>query len=292
MFYSFFPSLASIAYFAAEPPGSAGAAVNLRLPASAHNEIIGTAAAQGLLGMGVYVWALAVVVRAAPRSRLMPALAACLSFHLANPASPATSLLFWLIAVIITTGPKPGGSRSVRGFIPVVLALPAVLLAASLATGLRLGEVQAHRREAGRLAFLGRTPELTAHLERWSGFAAGVHPRQAHEDAVLWRKLGGGDKAEFLWKSAIRANPRNIFYRSALADYYVEKGRQTRDRRMPERAEAMIREMMASSPAVLSLYDDLADALASQGRSREAAALRAERRRLDIKGLFEQAPSR
>jgi len=300
LLYSWFPSVATYAYYSAEPPDLTGGVVHLRLPASAHNELVGVAVTQGMIGIGIYLWALSVVIKAGIRSPLLPAALACFSIHLANPSTAATSALFWILSAMIVAGsgrdihvcrgarPRP---PILRGFRKAALGALAVLLAVSLFTALRLGVAQAHRREAGRLAFYGLAVELKGHLDRWSGYAARVHPRQAHDDAGLFASLGTSDghamdREAILREMAVEHNPRNIFFLGALADYSVKRGKREGDRRLLDRGVVLLRNAVASAPGTICLYDDLADALEAGGKRKEAAALRATRRRLDTGGLF------
>lgn len=305
LFHAHFLSVASYAYFIAEPPGAMGEAVHLRLPASAHNELVSLATTQGLLGLGLYLWALLVAARAGRSSPLLPAVASCWVVHLTNPASAATAALFWILVAALAVPKSPpspcpspplgGGEGRVRGIGTWIAGgSMAVFLVCALATSLRTGVAQAHRREAGRLAFYGRSAELVTHLSRWSSYAGRVHPRQAHDDAMLLRaqwEAGPGDVelakgAIALWEIARRANPYNIFYLSALADFELARGKRHQDERALKESEALIRQALRLAPAALSLYDDLAGALEAQGKLEEAKRLRALRKRLDVKGLF------
>jgi O-antigen ligase len=300
MLYSWFPSVATYAYYSAEPPDLTGGLVHLRLPASAHNDLVGIAVTQGMIGLGIYLWALAVVVRAGIRSTLLPAALSCFSIHLANPSTTAPLAVFWIVGAMIVAGagrdrcafPVDGGfSPFLRGFRTAALGALTVLLAISLYTGLRLGVAQSHRREAGRLAFYGLNSVLVGNLDRWSDYAARVHPRQAHDDAGLFCSQGTADgrnpgQEAVLREMAVKGNPRNIFFLGALADYCIRTGKREGDRSLMERGELLIRREIVLAPGAICLYDDLADALAALGRGREAAAFRAERRRLDVRGLF------
>lgn len=310
MLYSRFLSAARYGYFTAEPPGVSGDTIFPRLPASAHNEPVNLAAAQGVVGAGLYAWLLLVVLRAGGRSPLLPGLASCWLVHLANPASPATAALFWVLAGAVTVGgasplPGPGAReagtgtpRAARGLVLVFLAVS--FLTVSLVTVLRMSVTQAHLREAGRLAHFGRWPELRAHLDRWSARAAGTGPRAAFEDAVLYRRLAsaGEDaaansrRAVELLSAARVADPYNIFHLSALADLALAEGKRNRDAGLLRRAEGLLREALRRGPAALSLYDDLADVLDAQGRGGEAVRMREERRRRDPEGLFARQGSK
>jgi len=70
----------------------------------------------------------------------------------------------------------------------------------------------------------------------------------------------------------------------------VAEARRTRTPAPALRAAELYADALRSAPAVYSLLDDRADALAAAGRPAAAAALRAERRRLDPAGVFAPAP--
>jgi hypothetical protein len=301
MLYSRFLSAARYAYFVAEPPGVTGTTVLMRLPASAHNEIVSVAAAQGLPGLGIYLWVLLSAARAGASSALLPAITGCFAVHLTNPASTATAVIFWTLVAALASDARREDrscsrpvSRSSSLWKGVAGAAMAVFLFLSLAVALRVGVAQAHRREAGRLAFQGRHADLAAHLDRWAAYAARVHPRHAHEDASLFRRMWEADPGEpgpatraiALWTEARRENPFDIFYLSALADCELALGKRRRDDAALRRAEELLREALRRAPSALSLYDDLAGAVEARGRRQEGRRLRALRRELDVRGIF------
>jgi len=282
LFYTRFPAVATYAFFVAEPPELAGDAVRVRLPGSAHNELFSVGAGLGLVGLGVYLWAVWTAGRSGRGSRLLPAAASIWCIHLVNPPSVSTLTLFWLLAVAASAvRPVPANPARHRGAGWIVSAACVLVLALSPLAAIHTGLAQAHRREAGRLAFLGRPAELGDHLRRWDARAAALHPRQAADDAAAWRVLGNPARARELLEAARAANPENIFYRSALADLRLADGRAG----LAE-SEALLRAELAQAPGVLSLYDDLADVLLREGRTREAALMREQRARLDPMGLF------
>ncbi len=302
MFHSRFLSVAAYEYFVAEPPSIAGDSVHLRLPASAHNEPVSFAVAQGLVGFGVYVWVLLVAFRAGRMSPLLPALTSCWVVHLANPASTATASLFWVLlaAVSVERGiARAGRGSGAYGGGWVAGGCAVLFLISSLVTSLRTCVVQAHRREVSRLAFFGQELDLRYHLDRWSAYAARMHPQQAHEDASLLRTRwtastaasaassgAVAERALALWMQARRANPYSVFYLSAQSDFEVALGRRHADVEAMKRGEVLIREALVIAPAALSLHDDLAEALTAQGRIGAADRCRSLRDRLDPEGLF------
>lgn len=284
LFFTRFSSVATYAYFVAEPPEVAGAAVRVRLPGSAHNELISVASGLGLAGLGLYAWALWAAGRSGRGSRLFPAAVSLWCVHQVNPPCITTLALFWLILAASASGVRAAGRAPVpaAGRGGAASALVCVLmLAAALVSAVHAGLAQAHRREAGRLAFLGQRAALGDHLRRWDARAAALHPRQAADDAAAWRGLGNPVRAGELLDAAHAANPENIFYGSALADLRLADGRAGF-----AESESLLRTELAQAPWVLSLLDDLADVLGREGRLQEARELRDKRLRLDPLGLF------
>jgi len=298
LFHTWFPSFATYGFFVADPPTLAGGNVLLRLPASVHNEPLGVAVAGGVALLGIYAWALVAAIRGAGRSHLLPAAAALWGIHLVNPSSAATGSIGWLMLALAASAAPPGrrrgseraGSRLAAGG----LALGLVAMTFALWSAARSVVVQAHRREAGRLAFIGDHPALKAHLRRWDAWAARAHPGEALADAALWRarwESAPGDtealeRAAGLLAEARRANPRGLFCITATADLERARGRLSRDREALRRAEAGLREAIGLAPAVASLWGDLAEVLELEGRTREARLARMEQGRRDPRGVF------
>ena len=198
------------------------------------------------------------------------------------------------LALAAAPAPADAGERG-RGRLAVwALVLGLVAATAALGSAVRTAVAQAHRREAGRLAFLGDGPGLAAHLRRWDAWAARAHPAQALADAALWRarwEASPGDaealaRATALLAGARRANPRNLFYLAAAADLDRVRGRILADREAMRLAEAELREAIGLAPAVASLWGDLAEVLALEGRRREAARAWAQQARRDPRGVF------
>ncbi len=295
LFHAWFPSVAGYAFFVADPPTLAGGNVALRLPASAHNEPLGMAVAGGAVLLGMYAWVLVAGVRACGRSRLLPAAVSLWSVSLVNPSSAVTGSIGWILFAL---APVPSSAKECgrdRGRLVVwTLVLGLVAATAALGSALQTTVAQAHRREAGRLAFVGDGPGLAAHLRRWDAWSARAHPAQALADAALWRarwEASPGDaealaRATELLGGARRANPRNIFYLTAAADLDRVRGKILADREAMRLAEAELREAIALAPAVASLWGDLAEILVLEGRTREAAQARGEQARRDPRGVF------
>jgi len=329
-----FPAAASYAYFIAEPPSVSGAMVSLRLPGSAHNLFVDTAFGTGVVGLGLLFWALVMAFKAGKRSPYLPALVTVLVAALANPLSPPTALLFWML-LVWTAGTRPDGTgpdgtgpagtgpdgtgpagtgpdrtgpdgtgpdrtgpagTGGSGGRPAAWwglnALCAMAFIAAIGAWMRVPLVQAHAREAGRLAFLGRTVELEAHLDRWSGFASVRRPGQRLADSSLYRRLWEGnprrrdlaERAEALLESHRR--PGDLFATTALAELELALGKSLGDRGRLERAEAMAREAVLLAPTVASLQRDLADIVEVRGRKAEAVALRLKAREADPARVF------
>jgi len=305
LLHTHFPAVAGYGFFVADPPSIAGTNVLLRLPAAAHNEPLGMAAAGGVVLLGLYAWALVTAVRAGSRSPLLPAAASLWFVHLVNPASAATGSLFWLLVALSASRPgsRPaaeprGASSGVRGAIPPVAAAigaAAVLFACLASLECVIG--QAHRREAGRLAFAGDREGLARHLRRWDAWAARGGPGLALADAALWRARWEADpkdrealdRALSLLRAARLADPAALFPVCALADLERVRGQLGRDPGALRRAEDLLRAAIGMAPAVASLHGDLAEVLDLEGRRREAAAERAEQSRRDPAGVFRAA---
>ncbi len=295
LFYSDFPRVADYGYFAAEPPIVKGGMVQLRLPASAHNEPIDWAACLGLVGLGIYIWIIAVAVRSRREPRLLPAAVGLWVVHSANPPSLATASLFWLMLAFLAGVPRvgTGGTRLFRG---LASGCAVALLAAFAFSGWGLIMSQAYRQRVNGLVFFGETREALAASERWSEYVSRLHPGQAHLEALflnLYRKENGGAagqsagaRAIELEKRACAANPRNIFYPSTLAQFELERGREYGDAAALSRSESLLRALRGAAPEVLSLNDDLAEVLEERGKGDEARKLRREREVRDARSVF------
>ena len=291
IFYSLFPLFSGYGFYAAEPPAVFGDSVFLRLPGSAHSEIFDTASMLGLPALGIYFWALAVVVRSGRGSILLPALAALWVGNQVNPSSVATSSLFWTLAAVIVRPQFRGVRTGKRGHLVFSVAVAAALFVAVI-PALNLSLAQAYRRESGRLLFMGDRQGALALQGRWWKTAARAHPRQAAQDAAL---LSSGSPEEIIRARemlghAVESNPLSVFYLSALAELDFDEGRRLRNPGLLKSSEAGFRRALALAPAALSLHDDLARVLDAQGRRGEAEAERKTRREADPKGLFAPRP--
>jgi len=310
MFYSWFPSVAPYGFFSAEPPVISGDNISVRLPASAHAELVNIAVSQGIVGLVAYGWAVWAVVRTGARSPLLPALAVLLLAHQANPPSVATSFLFWALAAHSTRFPGSGGPlapasrlerRSLRAEAAgwILGTVGAAVLAASLWTSLMQGVAQAHRREVKRLFFFGRAAEVPSHMERWAGWAARRHPRQAYDDAMVLKTLGEigrkpalGMQAVAFMAGAVAANPRNVFFVSGEAELELALGKSGKEAGRMARAESLFHSALALAPSTYSLHDDLARVYDAMGKRGEASTERALRKKLDTAGLFAPKPGK
>ena len=159
---------------------------------------------------------------------------------------------------------------------------------AALVPAMRLAEAQAYRRESGRLLFVGDRPGAMALQARWGKLAARAHPRQAVDDASLFSPDAA--RARGLLAGAMSRNPANLFYASAAAELDFNEGTRLHDRKLLADSEAGFRRILAMTPQVLSVHDDLARILDAQGRRKEAEAERRLRREGDPRGLFAPRP--
>jgi len=282
LFYSVFPAFAGYGFYSAEPPAVFGDTVFLRLPASAHSELLDTVSMLGLPALGLYIWALAVIARRCRNSPLLPAMAALWIGLQLNPSSMATSALFWTMAAVASRSATASGNPVRRGIIFSGITVAVIL--ATLMPSIHLAEAQAYRRESGRLLFIGDRAGSLALQERWGKKAAHIHPRQAFDDAALLSSEPV--RARGLLALAMSRNSSNLFYVSASAELDFNEGRRLHNRIMLADSEAGFRRALKLAPSALSIHDDLARVLDAQGRKKEAEAERQLRKIGDPRGLF------
>jgi len=288
LFYSLFPSFAGYSFFSAEPPVVVAESVFLRLPASAHSELFDTMSMLGLPALGLYIWALVVIVNKCRQSQFLPALVALWVGLQVNPSSVANSALFWTMAAIASRSNSLPGKKSARRDAIIAGFMGAVILA-SMFPVMRLATAQSYRRESGRLLFVGDRAGAIDLQSHWGKYAGRIHPRQAFDDASVLSSDSSADgsaRARSMLGYAQAGNPMNMFYVSAAAELDFNQGRKWNDRQLLLNSEAGFRRTMIMAPTVLSLHDDLARVLDLLGRKREADAERNIRKAGDVSGVF------
>jgi len=263
----------------AHSPQAYGRSTLLVTPASAHNEALQVGATTGLIGLGAFLWILAVAVRWGRASPLLPSLVSIGVGLMVSPVGSAVSFVFWVLVVQMAASPTRHAVGRLWRVIPLAVV---VVLGVSAWDFTKVFVDLAQTREVGHL--LSKSEDLAGGscLLNWTERRVAHHPDVDYENALYLEAIRHSGlfpvdllaRSSSLMQRAVQVDRGNALYTDTLAKFEIIAFKATGDRHHLLVAEQAARSTVAIMPSFSLSYDALVEVLTLLGRAEEATRFR------------------